>query len=171
MAATAIKATTAIRTTKTNPKRRPSGGARPYRARFMRTCERSRAPPAAHPTPVRPCAHAPLRLSPLEFLGQRDDDARGQLADEFGAVGAQAIDSVVDAFDCKHDAPDTVHSLDRHVPGSLGSRVSRCEIHIARKSRLKRVLVAVGCDRSQLIKSEYHLGWRRLHEDALTGGD
>ena len=28
------------------------------------------------------------------------------LADEFGAVGAQASDSVVDAFDCKHDAPE-----------------------------------------------------------------
>ncbi len=50
-----------------------------------------------------------------EFLGQRDDDARrashvaesvlvlvlGHLADEFGAVGAQASDSVVDAFDCR----------------------------------------------------------------------
>src|SRR5947207_12468782 len=56
-----------------------------------------------------------------KFLGQRDDDARrashvaesvlvlvlGHLADEFGAVGAQASDSVVDAFDCKHDAPET----------------------------------------------------------------
>src|SRR5438034_9737100 len=55
-----------------------------------------------------------------EFLGQRDDDARrawhvaesvlvlvlGHLADEFGAAGAQASDSVVDAFDCKHDAPE-----------------------------------------------------------------
>src|SRR5688500_8411521 len=55
-----------------------------------------------------------------EFLGQRDDDARrashvaesvlvlvlGHLADEFGAVGAQASDSVVDACDCKHDAPE-----------------------------------------------------------------
>jgi hypothetical protein len=55
-----------------------------------------------------------------EFLGQRDDDARrashvaesvlvlvlGHLADEFGAVGAQASDSVVDAFDGKHDAPE-----------------------------------------------------------------
>jgi hypothetical protein len=55
-----------------------------------------------------------------EFLGQRDDDARrasnvaesvdvlvlGHLADEFGAVGAEASDSVVDAFDCKHDAPE-----------------------------------------------------------------
>src|SRR5205807_2074278 len=30
----------------------------------------------------------------------------GHLADEFGAVGAQASDSVVDAFDCKHDAPE-----------------------------------------------------------------
>jgi len=50
----------------------------------------------------------------------RDDDARrashvaesvlvlvlGHPADEFGAVGAQASDSVVDAFDCKHDAPE-----------------------------------------------------------------
>jgi hypothetical protein len=59
--------------------------------------------------------------NPLEeFLGQRDDDARrashvaesvlvlvlGHLADEFGAVGAQASDSVVDTFDCKHDAPE-----------------------------------------------------------------
>src|SRR5258706_9440453 len=55
-----------------------------------------------------------------EFLGQRDDDARGashvaesvlvlilgHLADEFGTVGAQASDRVVDAFDCKHDAPE-----------------------------------------------------------------
>src|SRR5438128_4155837 len=54
-----------------------------------------------------------------EFLGQRDDDAPrashvaesvlvlvlGHLADEFG-VGAQASDSVVNAFDCKHDAPE-----------------------------------------------------------------
>src|SRR5690349_615484 len=56
-----------------------------------------------------------------EFLSQRDDDARrashvaesvlvlvlGYLADEFGAVGAQARHSVVDAFDGKHDAPET----------------------------------------------------------------
>ena len=55
-----------------------------------------------------------------EFLGQRDDDARrashvaksvlvlvlGHLADEFGAVGAQPSDGVVDAFDCKHDTPE-----------------------------------------------------------------
>src|SRR5438128_6167101 len=55
-----------------------------------------------------------------EFLGQRDDDARrashvaesvlvlvlGHLADEFGAAGAQASHSFVDAFDCKHDAPE-----------------------------------------------------------------
>src|SRR5437867_3027481 len=55
-----------------------------------------------------------------EFLGQRNDDARrashvaesvlvlvlGHLADEFGAVGAQASHTVVDAFDCKHDAPE-----------------------------------------------------------------
>src|SRR6476660_5262608 len=54
-----------------------------------------------------------------EFLGQRDDDARrashvaesvlvfvlGHLADECGAVSAQASDSVVNAFDRKHDAP------------------------------------------------------------------
>jgi hypothetical protein len=55
-----------------------------------------------------------------EFLGQRNDDARrashvtesvlvlvlGHLADEFGAVGAQASDSVVDAFDGKHHAAE-----------------------------------------------------------------
>ena len=55
-----------------------------------------------------------------EFLSQRDDDARrashvaesvqvlvlDHLADEFRAVGAQASDRVVDAFDGKHDAPE-----------------------------------------------------------------
>src|ERR1700716_1444957 len=55
-----------------------------------------------------------------EFLGQRDDDARrashvaesvlvlvlDHLADELGAAGAHASDGVVDAFDCKHDAPE-----------------------------------------------------------------
>src|SRR5918998_1584093 len=55
-----------------------------------------------------------------ELFSQRYDDARrashvaepvqvlvlGHFADEFGAVGAQASDSVVDAFDCKHDAPE-----------------------------------------------------------------
>src|SRR5712675_1099825 len=30
----------------------------------------------------------------------------GHLADEFGAVGAQGSDSVVDAFACKHDVPE-----------------------------------------------------------------
>jgi hypothetical protein len=54
-----------------------------------------------------------------EFLGQRNDDTRrashvaesvqvlvlGHLADEFGAVGAQASDRIVDAVDGKHDAP------------------------------------------------------------------
>lgn len=54
-----------------------------------------------------------------EVLVQRDDDARraahaaesvlilvlGHLADQFGAVGAQASGGVVYAFDCKHDAP------------------------------------------------------------------
>src|SRR5918912_4465042 len=55
-----------------------------------------------------------------ELFSQRYDDAPwtphvaeavqvlvlGHLADEFGAMGAQASDSVVDAFDCKHDAPE-----------------------------------------------------------------
>ena len=55
-----------------------------------------------------------------EFLGQRDDDARrashvaepvlvlvlGHLADEFGAVGAQAGHGVVDVFDREHDLPE-----------------------------------------------------------------
>src|SRR5829696_2666073 len=55
-----------------------------------------------------------------ELFSQRYDDARrashvaeavqvlvlGHLADEFSAVGAHASDSVVDAFDCKHDAPE-----------------------------------------------------------------
>ena len=55
-----------------------------------------------------------------EFLGERDDDARrashvaepvfvlvlDHLADEFGAVGAQAGYGVVDVFDCEHDLPE-----------------------------------------------------------------
>src|SRR5919112_4434457 len=55
-----------------------------------------------------------------EFFSQRYDDAPwtphvaepvqvlvlGHFADEFGAVGAHASDSVLDAFDCKHDAPE-----------------------------------------------------------------
>src|ERR1051325_8685075 len=63
-----------------------------------------------------------------EFLGERDDDARGashvaesvlvlvldHLADEFGADGAQASDSVVNAFHCEHDA-------------SQAQRVRRCD--------------------------------------------
>src|SRR5215212_2121632 len=80
---------------------------------------------AAGAPPVSPKAVNALE----EFLGQRDDDARrashvtesvlvlvlGHLADEFGAVGAQASDSVVDAFHCKHDAPEpqSVRRCDR----------------------------------------------------------
>ena len=55
-----------------------------------------------------------------EFLGQRDDDPRrashvaepvivlvlDHLADEFGAVGAQAGHGVVDVFDREHDLPE-----------------------------------------------------------------
>ena len=55
-----------------------------------------------------------------EFLGQRDDDARrashvaepvlvlvlDHLADEFGAVGAQAGHGVVEVFDQQHDLPE-----------------------------------------------------------------
>src|ERR687891_1478333 len=55
-----------------------------------------------------------------ELFSQRYDDAPwsphvaeavqvlvlGHLADEFSAVGAHASDSLLDAFDCKHDAPE-----------------------------------------------------------------
>src|ERR671913_2313962 len=55
-----------------------------------------------------------------ELFSQRYDDAPwtphvaeavqvlvlGHLADEFGAVGAHASDSILDAFDCKHHAPE-----------------------------------------------------------------
>lgn len=65
-----------------------------------------------------------------EFLGQRDDDPRrashvaesvpvlvlGHFADEFGAVSAQASDSVVD------DDADVVQSLERHMPRSSKGR-------------------------------------------------
>ena len=58
--------------------------------------------------------------SSVEFLGQRDDDARrashvaepvlvlvlDHLADEFGAVRAQAEHGVVDVFDLEHDLPE-----------------------------------------------------------------
>src|SRR4030095_16338317 len=80
-----------------------------------------------------------------EFLGQRDDDARrgshvaesvlvlvlGHLADEFGAVGAQASDSVVDAFDRKHDAPEA-RSIRR-----LGPRFDLDQFWIAKLRQLK----------------------------------
>ena len=65
-----------------------------------------------------------------ELLGQRDDDARrathvaesvlvlvlGHLANQFGAMwpGTQASDSLVDALDCKHHAPQA-------------QRVGRCD--------------------------------------------
>ena len=66
-----------------------------------------------------PVSPKPVNASE-EFLRQRDDDAGrashvaesvlvlvlGHLADEFAADGVQASDSVVDAFDCKHDAPE-----------------------------------------------------------------
>ena len=59
-------------------------------------------------------------MNASEFLGQRDDDARGashvaelvlvlvldHLADEFSAVSAQAIHSVVNVFDREHDLPE-----------------------------------------------------------------
>ena len=68
-----------------------------------------------------------------EFLGQRDDDARrtshvaesvlvlvlGHLADEFGAVGAQASHSVVDVFDGKHDAAEA-----QRVRGAIAGSIS-----------------------------------------------
>jgi len=80
-------------------------------------------------SPIRVESKKRLRAPPVspkavkaseEFLGQRDNDARrashvaesvpvlvlDHLTDEFGAAGAQASDSVVDAFDCKHDAPE-----------------------------------------------------------------
>ncbi len=80
-----------------------------------------------------------------EFLGQRDDDVRrashvaesvlilvlGHFADEFGAVGAQASDSVVDIFNCKHDAPEAqrVRRCDR--------RFDRDQFWIAKLRQLK----------------------------------
>ena len=71
---------------------------------------------------------APFLTNPFpseEFLGQRDDDARrashvaesvlvlvlGHLADEFGAIGAQASDSVVDAFDPESKAARSLPPL------------------------------------------------------------
>src|ERR1700687_2647498 len=86
---------------------------------------RRRKAPTAEPRAYRRTRAPPVSTKTVnaseEFLGQRDDDARGashvaesvpvlvlgHLADEFGAVGAQASDSVVDAFDCKHDATET----------------------------------------------------------------
>ena len=64
--------------------------------------------------------HPPPRSRPAsaDLFGQGDDDARGaaevaepvdalvlrHLAEEFGAVGAQAGDGVVDVVDGEHDA-------------------------------------------------------------------
>ena len=58
-----------------------------------------------------------------EFFSQRDDDAcrashiaefvhllvLRNLADQFGALGSQTSNRVVDAFDCKHHAPEAQH--------------------------------------------------------------
>src|SRR5271155_1921400 len=65
------------------------------------------------------CARRPRsRLGSADLFGQGDDDARGaaevaeqedalvlcHLAEEFGAVGAQAGDGVMDVVDSEHDA-------------------------------------------------------------------
>ena len=76
-----------------------------------------------------------------ELLGNPDDDAIGaadvaepvrvlvlhHFADQFGAVGAQARDDVVDVIDGEHDAadPECVH---RNVLGPNSDRVRRVEL-------------------------------------------
>src|SRR5467141_3246131 len=64
------------------------------------------------------CALSRSRLASADLFGQGDDDARGaaevteqedalvlcHLAEEFGAVGAQAGDGVMDVVDREHDA-------------------------------------------------------------------
>src|SRR5215211_2455488 len=76
-----------------------------------------------------------------ELLGKRDDDALGaayvgepirvlvlhHVADQFGAVGEQARDDVVDVIDGEHDAadPECVH---RSVRGPSSDRLRRVEL-------------------------------------------
>src|SRR5215218_4221951 len=89
----------------------------------------------------------PTRVSPAtrhalaELLGKPDNDALGaadvaepihvlvlhHFADQFGAVGAQARDDVVDTIDGEHDAadPECVH---RNVLGPSSDRFRRVEL-------------------------------------------
>src|SRR5207237_5556661 len=76
-----------------------------------------------------------------EFLGQPDDDALGaadvgepirvlvlhHFADQFGAVGEQARDDIVDVIDGEHDAadPECVHLS---VRGPSSDRLRRVEL-------------------------------------------
>jgi hypothetical protein len=85
-------------------------------------------------------------LVSADLLGQGDDDARGaaevaeqegalvlcDLAEEFGAVGAQAVDGVVDVVDREYDAiqaqrgwPDHGHMPDR--PPTASGRVDHAK--------------------------------------------
>src|SRR5215216_4153991 len=84
---------------------------------------------------------ARYRNASAELLGQRDDEALRaadvtqpirvlvlrQLADQFGAVGTQARDDVVEVIDGEHDAadPECVH---RSVLGPRSDRCRRVEL-------------------------------------------
>src|SRR5262252_2491529 len=71
--------------------------------------------------PVILSVNGPLRRPSADLFGQGDDDARGaaeiaepedalvlrHLAEEFGPVGAQAGDGIVDVVDGEHDAMQT----------------------------------------------------------------
>src|SRR4051812_2596492 len=80
-----------------------------------------------------------------EFLGQRDDDARGashvaesvlvlvlgHLTDEFGTNGAQGGDGIIDALDGEHDAPEA-----RRVR-RCDSRLNLDQFRVAKLRQLK----------------------------------
>src|SRR5919108_467534 len=96
----------------------------------------SRLPPS---TSSSSSAHTYHALA--ELLGKPDNDAVGaadvaepirvlvlhHFAEEFGAVGAQARDHVVDVIDGEHDAadPECVH---RNVLGPSSDRLGRVEL-------------------------------------------
>src|SRR6266849_4372703 len=101
--------------------RRRTGGRRVVRLFGYALLQRSRwsqSPGLGPRAPVRVRPLSRSRLASADLFGKGDDDARGaaevteqedalvlrHLAEEFGAVGAQAGDGVMDVVDSEHDA-------------------------------------------------------------------
>jgi len=116
-----------------------TGLSRPVEGVFLQVVEHLASMRAARerlPNLLRPCGNALP-----ELLGKRDDDALGaadvgepirvlvlhHFADQFGAVGEQARDDVVDVIDGEHDAADP-ECVQRSVRGPSSDRLRRVEL-------------------------------------------